>query len=137
MSGLEIKNESAASMNNWSSSCGNSWIDELNKKTLYSWAWNHWGAEAQIDMLIEEMSELTQALLKSRRNGVIFSNAVFEEIADVEICLEQIKQKIEEIALTGSVEDIKEKKLERLKNRLIADATEKEGVADTIMGLCR
>jgi hypothetical protein len=44
-------------------------MEEIETKTLYDWAWKHWGSDAQIDVLIEEMAELTQALLKSRRNG--------------------------------------------------------------------
>lgn len=113
-------------------------MDEIETKTLYNWAWKHWGSDAQIDVLIEEMAELTQALLKSRRNGVVFSLSVLEEFADVEICMGQIKQKIVEIGSGTPLEIIKDKKLERLKNRLIADAEEKnEGIADPIMGLSR
>lgn len=113
-------------------------MDEIETKTLYNWAWKHWGSDAQIDVLIEEMAELTQALLKSRRNGVVFSHSVIEEYADVEICMEQIRQKFFEIGSILPLEVIKEKKLERLKNRLIADVAEKnEGIADPIMGLSR
>jgi len=110
-------------------------MDEIEINNLYSWAWKHWGADAQIDMLIEEMSELTQALLKSRRNGVVFSNSVADEFVDVEICMEQIKNKMIEIGIGTRLRIVRESKLERLKNRLIADAEEKEGLADPIMGL--
>lgn len=113
-------------------------MEEIETKTLYDWAWKHWGSDAQIDVLIEEMAELTQALLKSRRNGVVFSFSVIEEIADVEICMEQIRQKIAEIGSQVPLETIKRKKLIRLRNRLIADVEEKnEGIADPIMGLSR
>ena len=95
-------------------------MEEIETKTLYDWAWKHWGSDAQIDVLIEEMAELTQALLKSRRNGVVFSFSVIEEIADVEICMEQIRQKIAEIGSQVPLETIKRKKLIRLRNRLIA-----------------
>lgn len=64
----------------------------------------HYGETSQIDMAIEEMSELTKALLKSRRYGVVKENPhrnivnkpeklrkdVIEEIADVGIMLEQL-----------------------------------------------
>ena len=113
-------------------------MDEIETKTLYNWAWKHWGSDSQIDVLIEEMAELTQALLKSRRNGVAFSFSVLEEIADVEICMEQIRQKVTEIGSQIPLETMKRKKLKRLKNRLIADIEEKkEGIADPIMGLSR
>jgi NTP pyrophosphatase (non-canonical NTP hydrolase) len=111
-------------------------MDEVETKNLYSWAWRHWGPNSQIDMLIEEMAELTQALLKSRRNGVVFSFAVIEEFADVQICMEQIKGKIIELGSGLPLEKIRETKLERLKNSLIADC-ENEGLADPIMGLSR
>ena len=113
-------------------------MDEHDKIQLYRTVWEHWGAEAQINMIMEEMAELTQALLKSRRNGVVFSFSVIEEIADVEICMEQIRQKIAEIGSQVPLETIKRKKLIRLRNRLIADVEEKnEGIADPIMGLSR
>jgi NTP pyrophosphatase (non-canonical NTP hydrolase) len=49
-----------------------------------------WGEEAQIDKAIEEMAELTKALLKGRlirRNNI---KDVSEEIADVLIMVEQL-----------------------------------------------
>lgn len=63
-------------------------------------------------MLIEEMAELTQALLKYRRKpqsqDIEFN--VHEEVADVEIVLGQIKLLLRH----GLVEKFKEQKLERL-----------------------
>ena len=58
-----------------------------------------YGKEKQVDMAIEEMSELTKALLKERRKDAVtgFSpdiprllDDVYEEIADVEIMIEQL-----------------------------------------------
>ena len=49
-----------------------------------------YGVEAQIRMSFEEMAELTQAICKSLRGADNLNNVV-EEIADVEIMLEQIK----------------------------------------------
>lgn len=100
-------------------------MDEIDKKQLYHTAWVHWGGDAQIDMLIEEMAELTQALLKSRRNGVAFSYAVLEEFSDVEICMEQIKEKIHECGSGTPMEIIKQGKLERLYKRLMESMTQK------------
>ena len=52
----------------------------------------HYGEENQIDKTIEEMSELTQALIKYKHcGGDLFKEKVIEEIADVEIMLDQIK----------------------------------------------
>ena len=55
------------------------------------------GNAAQVDMMIEEMSELTKALLKWRRAALIDGdntedkyNAVLEEMADVQIMLNQM-----------------------------------------------
>lgn len=53
-----------------------------------------YGKEAQVDMAIEEMSELTKALLKERRAKPIFkadyTMDIFEEMADVIIMLNQL-----------------------------------------------
>lgn len=106
-------------------------MDEINRKQLYNTAWKHWGADAQMDIVIEEMAELTQAILKARRNGVVFSYAVSEEIADVSICLEQIENRLKEMRNSdgeswwNQVERIKEEKLQRLKSRLFDDLEKK------------
>jgi len=69
-------------------------MDDTEIKLLYSLAWEHWGPDAQTDVLIEEMSELTKSLIKSRRCGVEFSPQVIEELVDVQICLDQLKDRI-------------------------------------------
>lgn len=71
----------------------------MNKDELYSKAISTYGEDGQIDMVIEEMAELTQALLKIRRyqkahKGKFTTELmdhVSEEMADVEIVLEQAK----------------------------------------------
>lgn len=55
---------------------------------LHQQALTKFGEQKQKDMLIEEMSELTQALLKDRRGR---ESNIPEEIADVQIVLDQIK----------------------------------------------
>lgn len=57
----------------------------------------HYGIEPQTDMLIEEMSELTKALLKYRRakaetaaTGLLLTD-IADELADVKIMLAQIE----------------------------------------------
>lgn len=49
-----------------------------------------WGAEAQITMVFEEMSELQKELCK-RLRGKDNADNIAEEIADVEIMLDQMK----------------------------------------------
>lgn len=99
-------------------------MDDNEKRQLYTQAWFLWGANTQVDMCIEEMSELTWAFLKSRRSHVVFSYAVFEEIADVIICLEQIETRLRTLhmrsgnPLWDQVERIKAEKLTRLQERV-------------------
>ena len=53
---------------------------------------DHYGSERQIDKAIEEMSELTKALLKLRLvKNEQNTESVLEEMADVEIMLDQLK----------------------------------------------
>lgn len=49
-----------------------------------------YGKESQLDMCIEEMSELTKEICKHKR-GAYNNEEIIEEIADVYIMLEQMK----------------------------------------------
>lgn len=54
----------------------------------------YYGYEKQIPVWIEEMSELTKELCKWQRNGRLHPELIEhieEEIADVTICLDQLK----------------------------------------------
>lgn len=93
---------------------------------------NIYGKEAQTDMAIEEMSELSKALLKHRRaekspeswNYERTKQSIYEEIADVIIMLTQL------IIIYGGREEIQkdiESKVTRLAERL--DKAEKEAGA--------
>jgi hypothetical protein len=59
-----------------------------------------WGVDSQIDKAIEEMSELTQALLKLRsatihkKDFTAEEDHVCEEIADVSLMMEQLRRTI-------------------------------------------
>ena len=55
---------------------------------IHQTALSHFGLKHQEDKLIEEMSELTQALIKNRQ---FRDSNVAEEIADVQIVLNQLK----------------------------------------------
>ena len=84
-----------------------------------------YGDDNQVDMMIEEMSELTKALLKLRRKrhgGIDYfepeKNDVIEEMADVYIVLLQMIQLFGKSDLF--IENVRDKIL-RLRVRLFAD----------------
>ena len=56
---------------------------------------NYYGINAQIPVWIEEMSELTKVLCKWLRNGKIPADDLKGEIADVVVCLDQLKYAID------------------------------------------
>jgi len=100
---------------------------------IYQKAIKLWGIQSQQDLLLEEMAELTQAILKARRHGVQFSYLVFEEMADVEIMLEQMEFTLKNMPqmladdpnknLYHLVQDCKTKKLNRLRKRVEKNGT--------------
>ena len=79
-----------------------------------------YGEDTQIDKALEEMSELTKALLKLRHcekgyEHQILQDAVDEEMADVEIMMKQLKM------IFNNYERVDRqmvKKIERLERRL-------------------
>ena len=89
-------------------------MTELKPRGIYREALNKWGAEAQTLMGFEEMSELQKELCKHAR-GKDNREAIAEEIADVQIMLEQMM-------ILHDCEDLVEvqkfKKTHRLKIRL-------------------
>jgi hypothetical protein len=87
---------------------------ELNNDEIYHEAIDTWGADMQIDMFIEEASELIQALIKYKRGKGDLNN-IAEEIADVSIMLEQMDMVFN--CHNQSV-SYKKFKLARLKNTL-------------------
>lgn len=72
------------------------------------------GAESQVMIAIEEMSELTKELCKNGR-GQENTTHIAEEIADVEIMLQQMKMLFD---CAGQVETFRRYKLERLAERI-------------------
>lgn len=94
--------------------------DFLGDRYILGKAIDTYGTESQIDMAIEEMSELTKALLKYRRalkgnTDISVSKAhsdILEEIADVEIMLDQMK------IIYGEPICERKNKVDRLKERL-------------------
>ena len=82
-----------------------------------------YGVQAQCDVAIEEMAELTKAIVKIRRVADDYGKTqaaldnLMEEIADVDIMIDQLK------IMWGpkQVEEYRRKKLERLNRRLNDD----------------
>ena len=62
----------------------------MEANEIYKKAIEKWGVSLQLVMAIEEMSELTKEISKHLR-GKLDKNKIAEEIADVEIMMEQLK----------------------------------------------
>ena len=91
-------------------------MNKQEETQLFETAIQKWGANAQMDMVVEECAELIKAINKFKRN--VSSDTIKElcgEIADVEIMCYQARIMLKKGEL---IDDIKEQKLERLKSRL-------------------
>lgn len=86
-------------------------MNELDREDLYHRAHKLWGTPAQMFMVMEEMSELQKEICKQMR-GEDRTPQIIEEIADVEIMLEQL-QHISMIP-REAIEKVKLEKLKRL-----------------------
>lgn len=86
-----------------------------------------YGSEAQLNVAIEEFSELIKEICKHKRH-IDNTEAIIEEMADCYIMLEQMKM----IFGFGStvIPDAMDKKIKRLKSRLTDHQTEKGGVEE-------
>ena len=83
-----------------------------------------WGVDAQVMVAIEEMAELTKALLKMRRRNYTWGSPILgngkewenlaEEVADVDLMLDQIKYMFE----IYRTDERKLAKLNRIKDKL-------------------
>lgn len=89
-----------------------------SEKQILTKALDKWGESAQVDKAIEEMAELTKALLKLRyKNNHSNFKDVQEEIADMLIMANQMYLQFEINTLQNSFEGIDyiiQKKMERL-----------------------
>ena len=85
------------------------------KKIVMIQAIEAYGFDSQLDQLTEELGELIVACNKFRRKAKDCGNNLADEMADVEIMIEQIKFALN---LGNQVELRKDYKLERLKNRI-------------------
>ena len=92
----------------------------MTAKEIMQLAIDSYGRVNQVIKTVEELSELSQALCKiltskfTDDNTEIFEN-IFEEIADVEIMLEQCKMMFQ---CDKEVSAWKNKKIERLERRI-------------------
>ena len=66
-------------------------INYEKRKKIYQAALNKWGVDLQTMMAVEEMSELTKEICKIKR-GKMDLDALADEIADVTIMLEQLRE---------------------------------------------
>ena len=90
----------------------------MEKEALYREAAKKWGDKSQIYMLAEECCELAHAahhLLRDAKNTAHFA----EEIADVEIMIEQAVSLLKDPYLRPTIERFKKVKLERLEETLL------------------
>ena len=92
------------------------------RKEIEGRAINTYGEQPQVDVAIEEMSELTKAILKYRRaenknknEAEYLEDDIIEEIADVQIMLDQMR------IIFGDTSSQEEYKLNRLWARMEAE----------------
>ena len=88
---------------------------DINEEKLYKRALADWGKEAQMLMVIEEMSELTKEILKNINRKKDNIAEIIEEAADVEIMLGQLKCCYD---IEQQIADYKTGKMELIAKRL-------------------
>jgi len=96
-------------------------MDDLERTVLYRNAVKKWGLPLQLGMLMEESAELIHATHKVMRNRDKEINTwrrLADEMADVEIMIEQIKAVCTDIDLRLAVETNKHDKLLRLQRMI-------------------
>ena len=89
-------------------------INYEDRKKVYQAALGKWGADLQTMMAVEEMSELTKEICKIKRVKMDL-DALADEIADVTIMLEQLR---EIYGLNDAVCDHMDAKILRLQSRV-------------------
>lgn len=94
----------------------------ITSKYVFGKAVEAWGAEMQVDLAIEEMAELTKALIKFRRadpDDHMGSREAFldvlEEIGDVEIMMGQLRVIYKDTYL---IHNFKRRKIRKLRKML-------------------
>lgn len=90
--------------------------DGTDREAVLRGATEVWGEDLQIQIAIEELSELTTELARKQR-GRENRAGIVEEIADVQLCLDQLKRMHGE----DIVAEQERQKLARLQDRVEAD----------------
>ena len=85
-------------------------VNPVLKRALHTW-----GEQAQMMMVVEEMSELKKEILKNVNRGKDNLAEIIEETADVEIMLEQLKENYQ---IADKVEAYKSEKIKLIERRL-------------------
>ena len=85
-------------------------VNPVLKRALHTW-----GEQAQMMMVVEEMSELMKEILKNVNRGKDNLDEIIEETADVEIMLEQLKENYQ---IADKVEAYKSEKIKLIERRL-------------------
>lgn len=85
-------------------------VNPVLKRALHTW-----GEQAQMMMVVEEMSELMKEILKNVNRGKDNLAEIIEETADVEIMLEQLKENYQ---IADKVEAYKREKIKLIERRL-------------------
>lgn len=86
----------------------------MNDEDIYDLALTTWGYDLQMDVAIEELSELIKAILKHRRDPSIHKAIdIAEELGDVEIMCKQL-----EIAMLQKYPEFTQWKLESKQTKL-------------------
>ena len=108
-------------------------MDRLKIKKIYRELWTTYGIQAQLNMLMEECAELIQSVNKIIRyydfeskdiksndfDNNKYWNNLAEEMADVEILIDQFKVMAYQHNLQQKINSIKIIKLERVEQRLL------------------
>lgn len=95
-------------------------MDLEERKQIYKKSIDAFGEKLQFDICIEECSELIKAIIKLKRNTNIDKlNDLCEEIADVEICIEQLRSIMNILHKESLIDIIKEEKIIKLNNLII------------------
>ncbi len=105
----------------------------MTEKQIYKSAIEKWGKSLQLDVVIEEMAELMKEIVKFKRveknieksydvelvkELIMVKDNIFQEIADVEIMLEQLKIMIDEYHAQDEVDTYRIYKLKRLQENI-------------------
>lgn len=84
----------------------------MKREEILQSAIDTYGEKMQEDICIEEMSELTKAIIKNRRKEYMETANILEEIADVQIMLDQMR------LIFGDTAEQEDYKLKRLEKRI-------------------